>query len=93
LDEGSGARVVARLIEVDLASGEEIPRLTFDSNAPNVPVRKGYQLHQVIDCKFEVLDFMLKAYYIEATLTTSAISAASAAGIQVIQLRKSGCSV
>lgn len=93
LDEGPGARVVAKFIEVDLATGAESTRLTFDSNAPGVPVLKVYHVHRVADCSATGgrFDFVRKAYYIEATLTTSSILSGSAAGIQIIQLGKDPC--
>ncbi|HEX8407703.1 MAG TPA: hypothetical protein VF883_02485 [Thermoanaerobaculia bacterium] len=93
LDEGSGARVVAKLIEVDLATGGEVTRLTFDSNAPGVPALRGYHVHEVADCSQSGgrIDFVRKAYYIEGTLTSSSIIVGSAAGIQMIQLGKVPC--
>jgi|SRR6185436_5972322 len=93
LDEGPGARVVAKLIEVDLATGGEMTRLTFDSNLSTVPSLRGYHVHEVADCSNAGgrIDFVRKAYYIEATLTTSSIIATSAAGIQIIQLGKVPC--
>jgi hypothetical protein len=93
LDDGPGARVVAKLIEVDLAAGGEVTRLTFDSNGPGVPVLRGYHVHGVSDCSRSGgrLDFVRKAYYIEGTLTTSSILATSAAGIQVLQLGRDPC--
>ncbi len=89
--EGVSARVIAQLIEVDLATGAEVTRLTFDSD--DVPVQSGYHVHDVFDCngRAEPFDFVLKAYYIEATLTTSSIVAESAAGIEIIQLHATTC--
>ena len=91
--EGRGARVVAQLIEVDLATGAEVTRLTFDSDDPGVPVLSGYHVHEVLDCggRAEPFDFMRKAYYIEATLTTSSVVVESAAGIEIIQLNATTC--
>jgi len=78
------AQVIAKLIEVDLATGAETDRLTFNSNA--FPAVDGYHVQQVGECgptwKF---DFKAKAYYIEATLTQTPIFVGSAAGIQVIR--------
>ena len=92
-DEGKGARVLAQLIEVDLATGAEVTRLTFDSDAPGVPVQSGYHVHDIIDCdgRGEAFDFTRKAYFIEATLTTSAIVLESVAGIEIIQLHATHC--
>src|SRR5687768_15306903 len=43
--DGVSARVIAQLIEVDLATGTEVTLLTFDSD--NAPVQSGYQVHLV----------------------------------------------
>ena len=89
--DGKNARVVARLIELDIDTGAEVTRLTFDS--ANAPVQSGYQTHEVFDCRGfgdEAFDFMQKAYYIEATLTTDSF-AASVAAIEVIRVRATVC--
>ena len=86
LAAGASARVVAKLIELDLATGTEKPLLTFDSTDPNFPHADNYQVQSVSACgRPWTFDFERKAYYIEATLTTSTIAARSAAGIQMIQ--------
>jgi hypothetical protein len=85
-------QMIAKLIEVDLATGAETDRLTFNSNA--FPAVDGYHVQQVGECgpswKF---DFKAKAYYIEATLTQTPIFVGSAAGIQVIKIDNNFCSV
>jgi hypothetical protein len=92
LAAGSNARVVANLIEVDLATGAETTRLSFNSN--NFPKANRYQ---VKDGEFSCgptfsFDFKRKAYYIEATLTASSIVVAgSAAGIQIIKIEIDSC--
>ena len=87
LAAGPGARVLARLIELDLATGTEKPLLTFDSAAPNLPRSDNYQVQSVSVCgRPWNFDFERKAYYIEATLTARNIAAVSAAGIQMIQI-------
>jgi len=48
LDTGGSARVLARLIEVDLASGAETVRFAFDSNA--FPSASNYQVQVAGDC-------------------------------------------
>jgi hypothetical protein len=90
LDAGPSGRVVAKLIEVDLASGSEMERLTFDSNAfaPNAKyqVRAG-------NCGGQSFDFVRKSYYIEAKLTAdnnAILVGGSAAGIQTIKI-ENGC--
>jgi hypothetical protein len=83
LSGGNGARVVAKLIEVDMASGTETTRLTFDSRA--FPLSNNYQVQSSGLCgRPWTFDFERKAYYIEATLTSSSFF--SAAGIQIIQI-------
>ncbi len=85
LDTGTGARVVARLVEANLASGSEVTRLTFDSN--NFLAADTYQVRQVGECNRR-FDFVGKAYYIEATLslTGNLIVVGNAAGIEIIKL-------
>lgn len=89
LSSGPNARVIAKLIEVDMATGAETVRLTFNSTA--FPAAGSYKVQHVGECgprwRF---DFKLKAYYIEATLTHSAI-AIGAAGIQVIKIENVTC--
>jgi hypothetical protein len=90
--EGVGARVIAQLIEVDLVTGAEVTRLTFDSDAAGVPALSGYHVFDVFDCKrADWFDFTRKAYYIEATLTTSSFVVESVAGIEIIQLQATSC--
>jgi hypothetical protein len=91
LAAGSSGRVVANLIEVDLATGGEAVRLTFDSNKFSKSNR-----YQVQDGTFSCgptfsFDFKRKAYYIEATLTTGGIVGGSAAGIQIIKIQTDSC--
>lgn len=86
LASGPGARVVAKLIEVDLATGTETPRLTFDSARPGLSLSNKYQVQSISVCgRPWNFDFQRKAYYIEATLTTDSIVGGIAAGIQMIQ--------
>jgi hypothetical protein len=86
LAAGPGARVVAKLIEVDLATGSEKLLLTFDSAAPNLPRSDNYQVQSISVCgRPWNFDFENKAYYIESTLTGNSIAAITAAGIQMIQ--------
>ena len=90
LASGSGARVVAKLIEVDLATGGENTRLTLDSR--DFAVLNGYQVRSSKTRDFNLFDFRLKAYYIEATLTTgNRIASISAAGIQMIKIDVPDC--
>jgi hypothetical protein len=87
LAAGPGARVLAKLVELDLATGTEKPLLTFDSADPNFPRSDNYQVQSTSVCgRPWNFDFERKAYYIEATLTARNIAAVSAAGIQMIQI-------
>lgn len=81
----SSARVVAKLIEVDLMTGTETVRLNFDSKT--FPDTDNYQVQGVGECTASWhFDFETKAYYVEATLTHSALIGTSAAGIQMIKV-------
>lgn len=87
LASGPGARVVAKLIEVDLAIGTEKLLLTFDSAGPGLSLSDNYQVQSISVCgRPWNFDFQNKAYYIEATLTGNSIAAITAAGIQMIQI-------
>lgn len=88
LASGFSARVVAKLIEVDLATGNERPVMTFDSR--NRPLSNNYQVGFERACgRPFIFDFKHKAYYIEATLTVGGLVAGSAAGIQTIAIENS----
>jgi len=90
LDTGGNAQVVARLIEVNLATGAETTRLNFNSNA--FPASNGYQVQSTGVCgPLWRFDFKGKAYYVQATLTHSSILANSAAGIQMIKIDNTPC--
>ena len=90
LASGSSARVVAKLIEVDLGTGTETTQLTFDSRKG--PLADNYQVGFERACGRQpfVFDFKRKAYYIEATLTVrGGFFAIGAAGIQTITIENS----
>ena len=82
----SGARVIAKLIEVDLATGAERDRLVFDSRL--FGASDNYQRQAFTQCGADWnFDFTSKAYYIEAKLiTTGFIANLNAAGIQMIKI-------
>lgn len=87
---GLKAQVVAKLIEVDLATGVETVRLTFNSNT--FPAANGYQVQFAGECgPLWRFDFKNKSYCIEATLTHSSIVGTSAAGIQTIKIDNVPC--
>lgn len=89
LATGPSAQVVAKLIEVDLATGSETVRLTFKSS--DFPATNGYHVNQFGECGGRRFDFVNKAYYIEVTLTHSALLRGSAAGVQIIKIGNSIC--
>lgn len=84
LASGSGARVIAKLIEVDLATGAANTRLTLDSR--DFAAVNGYQVQSSKTRDLKPFDFRLKAYYVEATLTGNRLAIISAAGIQMIKI-------
>jgi hypothetical protein len=80
-------QVTARLVEVDLATGAETaPDLvTFDS--ASFPASPSFQVQTAFAQHFEgVLDFVKKAYYVEATLVAPALVAGNPAAISIIKL-------
>jgi len=82
-----GGRVIAKLIEVDLATGTEKPLLTFDSAGAGLSLSDNYQVQSISVCgRPWNFDFQNKSYYIEATLTGNNISPITAAGIQMIEI-------
>jgi hypothetical protein len=93
LAAGNSGRVVARLIEVDMATGTEVTRLSFDSNA--FAKANSYQVQSVGECGPQIprqpFDFGTKAYYIEARLTIGGIVVGSAAGVQIIKVANIRC--
>ena len=91
LATGPGARVVAKLIEVDLATGLERSRITFDSTA--FAASKTYHVNGVEDCSGHGgrFDFVQKAYYVEVTLTHSSLATGGAAGVQIIKIVNNVC--
>ena len=87
LAAGPGARVVAKLIELTLATGTEKLLLTFDSSGPGLSLSDNYQVQSIGVCgRPWAFDFEKKAYYIEATLSVRNFGATTAAGIQMIQI-------
>ena len=93
LATGNNARVIARLIEVDMATGAEVTKLNFDSNS--FANANQYQVQSVGQCGPQIppqpFDFATKAYYVEVRLTAGAIVAGSAAGIQIIKVANISC--
>lgn len=90
LAAGSQAQVVAKLVEINMATGAETVRLTFNG----LPTSNRYEVKSGdFNCgpNFS-FDFKRKAYYIEATLTAAdIITVGSAAGIQIIKIETDYC--
>ncbi len=76
-------RVTARWIEVDLATGTENVMVTFDSNA--FPASNAFQV-QAAFTAFRPVDFVRKAYYVEATLVAPALIVGHPAAISIVKL-------
>jgi hypothetical protein len=93
LATGNNARVIAKLVEVDMASGAEVTKLNLDSNS--FANANQYQVQSVAQCGPQIppqpFDFATKAYYVEVRLSAGAIVAGSAAGIQIIKVANIGC--
>jgi hypothetical protein len=90
---GPRAKVVAKLIEVDLATGAEITRLTMDTTGANINSYRTESIQPACIAQWH-FDFQHKAYYVEATLTTladSIIPTGSVAGIHVIKIGFDSC--
>jgi hypothetical protein len=89
---GSGARVVARLIEVDLATGVETGRLIIDSLGSTTTGYRTESAQPACTARWH-FDFQRKAFYVEATLTTrsSVTPIGSVAGIQMIKIGFADC--
>jgi hypothetical protein len=79
-------RISAKLIEVDLASGIENTRIQFNSNNHNA-FENQQAFESAGDPPHSVpFDFGNKAYYVEATLTASAVVIGHPAAISTIQI-------
>jgi hypothetical protein len=78
-------QITAKLMEVDLATGAENQLILFDSK--NFPESPNFQVHSLVQTTpSSLLDFVGKGYYVEATLTASAIRVGSPAAISIIKL-------
>jgi hypothetical protein len=76
-------RVTARWIEVDLATGAETQLVQFDSNA--FPASQSFQVEAAFTA-FRPVDFVKKAYYIEATLVAPLLVVGHPAAISIVKL-------
>jgi hypothetical protein len=76
-------RVTAKLREVDVSNGSENDLVVFQSSGPS----SVFQLKQTVAEDFVGnLDFVKKAYYVEATLVAPAFMVGHPAAISAIQL-------
>jgi hypothetical protein len=79
-------QISAKLIEVDLASGIEKTRIQFSSNN-HTAFEDQHAFESAGDPPQSVpFDFDKKAYYVEATLTASAVAIGHPAAISTIQI-------
>jgi hypothetical protein len=77
--------VTATLVEVDLQTGAENVLVTFDSAA--FPASSLFQVQTAFAQHFEgVLDFVKKAYYVQATLIAPALVVGHPAAISVVKV-------
>jgi len=84
--------LVARLIQVELATGTETVLVTLDSKA--FPPSANYQVQSVDQCGSGTdipLDFERNAYYVDVKLTNRVIALNSAAGVKMIKVSKANC--
>jgi hypothetical protein len=66
-DDGNRARVLLRLLRLNLEDGTTAPMLTFDSNS--FAAQANFQVNSVSSISRATFDFSHNAYYVEATLT------------------------
>jgi hypothetical protein len=79
-------QVTAKLKEVDLATGSEKDLVLFDSTT-FLPISPFFQVKKAFATQFEgILDFVKKAYYVEATLVAPALVVGHPAAISIIQV-------
>ena len=77
--------ITAKLMEVDLATGAEKQLLLLDSQS--FPPNPNFQVQSVAPKKDStVMDFVNKAYYVEATLIASALVVGHPAEISIIKV-------
>jgi hypothetical protein len=79
-------QISAKLIEVDLASGIEKTRIQFNSNNHTAFEDQGAFESAGDPPRSVPFDFDKKAYYVEATLTASAVAIGHPAAISIIQI-------
>jgi hypothetical protein len=80
-------QITAKLMEVDMENGTETQRILFDSNS--FPPNPNFQVQSAWEEDSAVMDFVNKAYYVEATLVASAVVVGHSAAISVIKILSS----
>jgi len=93
LATGGASQAIAKLIEVNRATGVETERLSFTSNGAPTDTYKLRSGAPACDPNFFHFDFRRNAYYIEAALTGSSVTAVGAAGFQMIRIEFVNCPV
>ena len=86
-DTGNGQRVLLRLQEVNLQSGNETTLLTVDSDSLN-PTGTAYQTSRPSPCAF-TFNFDVNAYYLEARISNDNSSGVSP-GLESISIQRCG---
>jgi len=77
--------VTATFVEVDLQTGAENVLITFDSTS--FPASPFFQVQSAFAQHFEgVVDFVKKAYFVEATLTAPTLIVGHPAAISIVKL-------
>jgi hypothetical protein len=77
-------QVTAKLMEVDIETGAEKQLIFLGTQSPVDP--KFHRQFAATTDPFPLLDFINKAYYVEATLVTSALVVGNPAAISIIKL-------
>jgi hypothetical protein len=77
--------ITARLMETDMLTGTEKQLIVF--NSQSFPPQPGFQVQTAsAPANSTVMDFVNKAYYVEATLIAPAVAVGSPAEISVIKV-------
>ena len=77
--------ITAKLVETDMLSGTEKQLISF--NSQSFPPQPGFQVQAVpAAANSTVMDFVNKAYYVDATLIAPAIAVGSPAEISVVKV-------
>ena len=78
-------QIAAKLVEVDLATGAENQLILFESK--HFPANPNFQVQTVsATTDSKLMDFIAKAYYVEATLTAPQLAVGHPAEISIIKI-------